>query len=139
MLCSTCSRFMFGPYRIPYIDSLYFWDSNVDHRVGRAMMSRNFSNISVGVIKQVSLYCTCTTAMCSAVVIFGGIVCCCWSLDYFGTLGVSSTCADALLSITQPCTIGALHAPSLLKPKRSEAAVSTVVCTCRLLLDCACR
>jgi hypothetical protein len=47
------SRFMFGPYRIPYIDSLYFWDSNVDHRVGRAMMARNFSNISVGVIKQV--------------------------------------------------------------------------------------
>lgn len=49
----ACSRFMFGPYRIPYIDSLYFWDSNVDHRVGRAMMARNFSNISVGVIKQV--------------------------------------------------------------------------------------
>lgn len=46
---------MFGPYRIPYIDSLYFWDSNVDHRVGRAMMARNFSNISVGVIKQVGI------------------------------------------------------------------------------------
>lgn len=44
---------MFGPYRIPYIDALYFWDSNVDHRVGRAMMQRNFSNISVGVLKQV--------------------------------------------------------------------------------------
>jgi hypothetical protein len=27
----------------------------VDHRVGRAMMARNFSNISVGVIKQVCM------------------------------------------------------------------------------------
>jgi len=46
------SRLMFGPYHIPYLDMLYFWPSNVDARVGRAMMSRNFSNISVGVIKQ---------------------------------------------------------------------------------------
>jgi hypothetical protein len=46
---------MFGPCRIPYIDSLYFWDSNVDHKVGRAMMARNFSNISVGVLKQVRI------------------------------------------------------------------------------------
>lgn len=56
--CCCCSRFMFGPYRIPYIDSLYFWDSNVDHRVGRAMMARNFSNISVGVLKQVCVRCS---------------------------------------------------------------------------------
>lgn len=59
---------MFGPYRIPYIDSLYFWDSNVDHRVGRAMMQRNFSNISVGVIKQVESEQTalslCRVALC---------------------------------------------------------------------------
>lgn len=53
-LLRAYSRVMFGPYRIPYIDSLYFWDSNVDHRVGRAMMQRNFSNISVGVIKQMT-------------------------------------------------------------------------------------
>jgi hypothetical protein len=55
---------MFGPYRIPYIDSLYFWDSNVDHRVGRAMMARNFSNISAGVLKQVCLY-ACYMLHCS--------------------------------------------------------------------------
>ncbi|WIA11188.1 hypothetical protein OEZ85_011317 [Tetradesmus obliquus] len=46
------SRLMFGPWRIPYIDALYFWPSNVDPHVGRAMMRRNFSNISVGVIEQ---------------------------------------------------------------------------------------
>jgi hypothetical protein len=37
---------------ILYIDALYFWPGNVDPHVGRAMMRRNFSNISVGVIQQ---------------------------------------------------------------------------------------
>jgi hypothetical protein len=48
------SKVMFGPYAVPYIDNLYFWPPNVDPRVGRAMMSRNFSNISVGVIRQMT-------------------------------------------------------------------------------------
>jgi hypothetical protein len=52
-LLRAYSRLMFGPWRIPYIDALYFWPSNVDPHVGRAMMRRNFSNISVGVIQQV--------------------------------------------------------------------------------------
>jgi hypothetical protein len=58
---------MFGPYRIPYIDSLYFWDTNVDHRVGRAMMARNFSNISVGVLKQVRVFVVATCVVLCAV------------------------------------------------------------------------
>jgi hypothetical protein len=53
VLLRTYSRIMFGPWRVPYLDMLYFWPSNVDPRVGRAMMRRNFSNISVGVIRQV--------------------------------------------------------------------------------------
>jgi hypothetical protein len=54
-LLRAYSRLMFGPWRIPYIDALYFWPGNVDPYVGRAMMRRNFSNISVGVIQQVGL------------------------------------------------------------------------------------
>jgi hypothetical protein len=54
---------MFGPYAIPYIDALYFWSDNVDHRVGRAMMRRNFSNLSVGVLQQV----------CGAVCVWCGV------------------------------------------------------------------
>lgn len=53
VLLRTYSHLMFGPWRVPYLDMLYFWPSNVDPRVGRAMMRRNFSNISVGVIRQV--------------------------------------------------------------------------------------
>jgi hypothetical protein len=36
---------MLGPWRVPFIDMLYFYPSNVDARVARALMARNFSNI----------------------------------------------------------------------------------------------
>lgn len=48
------AKIMLGPYRIPYIDMLYFYPSNVDRRIARIMMTRNFSNISVGVMRQIA-------------------------------------------------------------------------------------
>lgn len=88
---------MFGPYRIPYIDSLYFWDSNVDHRVGRAMMARNFSNISVGVLKQVWWG---ADALCWFRV-KAGVTCCCQALHGrpYGLVSVERCCSVSTHSL----------------------------------------
>lgn len=39
-------------YAIPLLDILYFWPTNVDPALARAVLARNFSAISPGVILQ---------------------------------------------------------------------------------------
>jgi len=45
---------MFTPRGAPPLDALYFVGSNVDHGLARAMMRRNWSDLSVGVVRQVA-------------------------------------------------------------------------------------
>lgn len=45
---------MLGAWRVPFLDMLYLYPPNVDRRLARALMTRNFSDISPGVIRQIA-------------------------------------------------------------------------------------
>jgi pimeloyl-ACP methyl ester carboxylesterase len=76
---------MFTAAGAPPLDALYFVSTNVDHDLARAMMRRNWSDLSVGVVRQVA--------------------------SAFGTRGLLS--ADGKTAYADPGALGRVAAPAL--------------------------
>jgi pimeloyl-ACP methyl ester carboxylesterase len=76
---------MFTAAGAPPLDALYFVSTNVDHDLARAMMRRNWSDLSVGVVRQVA--------------------------SAFGTRGLLS--ADGKTAYADPGALGKVAAPAL--------------------------
>jgi len=84
-LLRAYGRVMFTPAGASALDALYFVSSNVDHDLARAMMRRNWSDLSVGVVRQVA--------------------------SAFGARGLLT--ADGKAAYADPATLGKVAAPAL--------------------------